>query len=99
MYALGLGVLQDYKYAFKWYMLAARQGHANAQKSLGNSYTFGEGVVQDYIYAHMWLNIANANGADAFKDKELVEEKMTPAQIERAQTLARECVKKEYKDC
>jgi TPR repeat protein len=99
MYNNGQDVLQDYKAAVKWFTLAAEQGHAKAQHNLGISYALGEGVLQDFTYGHMWLNIANANGADASKSREIVEESMTPAQIEQAQALARECVKKEYKDC
>ena len=35
MYQKGIGVLQDYKTAVKWYRLAAEQGFARAQNSLG----------------------------------------------------------------
>jgi hypothetical protein len=49
----------------------------------------------------MWLNIASANGNEVAREalKILDINLMTPAQIEQAQALARECVKKEYKDC
>ena len=100
MYKNGEGVLQDYKTAVKWYTLAAEQGFAKAQNNLGVLYAQGNGVLQDYTYAHMWLNIAAANGNDnSSQVRAIFEEKMTPAQIEQAQALARECVKKEYKDC
>ena len=100
MYKNGEGVLQDYKTAVKWYTLAAEQGFAKAQNNLGVLYAQGNGVLQDYTYAHMWLNIAAASGdGDAAEARNTVQESMTPAQIEQAQALARECVKKEYKDC
>jgi len=100
MYDFGEGVLQDYQTAVKWYTLAAEQGLAKSQYNLGISYAKGEGVFQDYTYAHMWLNIANANGNnDASEARDIVQDLMTPAQIEKAQDLARECVKKEYKGC
>ena len=52
------------------------------------------------VYAHMWLNIAAANGfQDASNNRDLVAKKMPPSQIEKAQDLARECVKKNYKGC
>jgi hypothetical protein len=98
MYRRGDGVPQDYKTAVKWYTLAAEQGYASAQVNLGVMYDNGQGVLQDYVYAHMWANIAAANGADG-ELRDLVAERMTPSQIERAQDLARECVKKNYKGC
>ena len=54
----------------------------------------------DYDYTHMWLNIAASNGnADAVKGRDLVAKRMTAADISKAQALARECVKKNYKGC
>ena len=100
MYDNGDGVLQDYKTAVKWYTLAAEQGHAKAQYNLGVSYYKGEGVIKDDVYAHMWANIASSNGDEGGgKVRELVAEDMTPSQIGEAQTLARECVAKNYKNC
>ena len=100
MYDNGQGVLQDYQTAVKWYTLAAEQGLAKSQYNLGISYAKGEGVIQDFLYTHMWLNIsASIGNDDAPNARKIVEVSMTPAQIEQAQALARECVKKEYKDC
>ena len=63
-------------------------------------YYEGKGVPQDYVYAHMWANIAASGGQkNAVKFRNLVEEEMTPSQIAEAQKLARECVRKAYKDC
>ena len=36
---------------------------------------------------------------DAKKGRDLVAKKMTPAQIEKAQALAEECIRNEYKGC
>jgi uncharacterized protein len=56
-------------------------------------YFKGEGVLQDYVLAHMWFNLAAAAGdalsVDAATNRDFVTEKMTPAQIEEAQRLAR----------
>lgn len=54
-------------------------------------YANGEGVIQDYIEAHKWLNIASANGhKEARKARdEWIAPKMTLAQIQQAQALAR----------
>jgi TPR repeat protein len=115
MYNSGRGVIQDYKSAFKWFRLAAEQrdagahiwwnimalhGVVSAQFSLGNMYRKGQGVIQDYTRAHMWWNIAASQGYKmGVKNRDLMAKEMTPSQIEKAQTLARECVAKNYKDC
>ena len=100
MYFNGQGVTQDYRAAVKWYKLAAEQGEANAQGNLGVMYFNGQGVTQDYIRAHMWWNIvASLGDKDAAKNRDIVGKMMTPAQIEKAQQLAHECVAKNYKGC
>jgi uncharacterized protein len=51
MYDMALGVPQDYAEAAKWYRLAAEQGSASAQNTLGTMYHGGIGVSQDYAEA------------------------------------------------
>ena len=101
MYARGQGVPQDYNTAVKWYRLATGQGNASAQSNLGTMYGLGTGVIQDNIYAHMWFNIAasSGNAKNASKNRDIIAKQMTPADISAAQTLARECVAKNYKGC
>ena len=100
MYEEGHGVTQDYKTAIKWYKLAAEQGYAYAQTALGQMYENGNGVLQDYTRAYMWFNIAASLWAtDARRKQDIVAKKMNPTQIEEAQRLASECVKKNYKGC
>ena len=90
MYSNGLGVPQDYKEAVRLYRLSAEQGDAKAQSNLGNNYALGEGVPQDYVLAHMWFNISGSNGnKDAVTNRNIVEEKMSKQQIEKAQEMAR----------
>ena len=90
MYALGQGVEQSYKETVKWYRLAAEQGLAQAQSNLGEMYYRGKGVPQDYVLAHMWFNLAGSSGyKDGVKNRNILEKKMTPTQIEEAQRLAR----------
>ena len=99
-FASGQGVLQDYKEAVKWFRLAAEQGDANAQGNLGAMYDKGQGVLQDLIYAHMWSNIGASDGNEnAATNRDISAAKMTPSQLEKAQDLARACVKKNYKGC
>jgi TPR repeat protein len=100
MYHNGNGVKQNYKTAVNWYKLAAEQRDSDAQGNLGAMYAFGRGVLKDYVYAHMWGNIAvSIGGKDKGKVRDFVEKKMTPSQLEKAQDLARKCVRKKYKRC
>jgi len=100
MYVKGQGVTQDYQEAVKWWRLAAEQGYASAQFNLGGMYGEGISVIQNYVIAHMWFNIAASNGYEsAKKGIDIVESRMSSEQIAEAQKLARECIKKNYKDC
>ena len=84
----------------KWFRLAAEQGYALAQSNLVVMYGTGTGVIKDLIYAHMWGNIAvSIWGKDKGKVRDFVATKMPPADISAAQKLARECVRKKYKEC
>jgi TPR repeat protein len=55
-------VPQDYQEAVKWYRLAAAQGYAPAQSSLGMAYEKGQGVPRDYQEAVKWYRLAAAQG-------------------------------------
>ena len=114
MYREGKGVLQDYAEAAKLFRLAAQQGDAPtilpqlsttpmvimAQFNLAHMYEEGKGVLQDNVMAHMWFNIASANGnkkSGEWRDE--IANKMTPAAIEKAQAMARECMRSGYTEC
>jgi TPR repeat protein len=69
---------------------AAERGDADAQFDLGLRYVRGLGVPQDYVLAYMWLNLAAARGrADAVKLRDALGGKLTAAQTNEAQRLAR----------
>ncbi len=53
---------EEFKEAFKWYKLAANQGHAGAQTNLGAMYAKGRGVAQDYKEAFKWYKLAADQG-------------------------------------
>ena len=79
-------VPEDAAEAVRWYRLAAEQGNAITQSSLGLMYATGKGVT-----AYAWLNIAAAQGrSNANEGKELVAEYLTGSQIAKAQKLFRE---------
>ncbi len=91
MYSKGRGVPQDYAEAVKWYKKAAEQNDDFAQGELGFMYGKGRGVPQDYVQAHMWLNLGATQGNKlALKNRVIIAKKMTPADISKAQQLARE---------
>jgi TPR repeat protein len=96
MYSKGRAVPLDDAKALQWYRKAAEQGYAGAQLNLGVMYSNGEGVPQDYAKAHMWFHIVASrlppaeNRDIAVKNRDIVAERMTPAQISEAQKLARE---------
>jgi TPR repeat protein len=90
-YAEGDGLPQDYAEAAKWFRKAAAQGLARAQFNLGLMYAKNQGVPEDYILAHMWLNIAAVQGyREAAKFRNLVAKILTPANVAKAQKMARE---------
>ena len=93
MYARGEGVPEDDAEAVRWFWLAAEQGMAEAQISLGLRYALGEGVPEDDVLAYMWWNLAAAQGSENAQDnKDIIEQRMTREQIAEAQRLTREWI-------
>lgn len=104
MYKKGAGVKQDHEKAAQWRQRAAEQGHAAAQSSLGLMYAIGEGVPEDFVYAYMWIDIGASGSGEAQRRlltdlQDQIAQEMTPAQIAKAEELARACIRKQYKDC
>ncbi|WP_223427918.1 SEL1-like repeat protein [Tateyamaria pelophila] len=90
----------DYAAALLEVRPLAEQGYAPAQFILGMMYFLGRGLIQDNVYAHMWFNIAASFGdEEGATYRDIVSERMTPADLSEAQKLARECVAKNYKGC
>jgi len=98
MYYYGQGVSRDFGEAARWYRRAAEQGMADSQVNLGLMYYYGQDVSRDYVMAYMWLDLAASQYPasvrkrlnDAIHYKDIVNSKMTPAQIAEAKRLARE---------
>jgi TPR repeat protein len=91
MFHAAKGVAQNYAEAAKWLRLAADQGDGEAQMILGGMHERGQGMARDLLGAHMWLNLAGAHGKKAARERrDKLAEAMTPAQIARAQSLARQ---------
>jgi len=100
MYYQGDGVDQDYQEAAKWYRMVAEQGLAQAQFNLGMMYNLGQGVKQDQVHAYMWADLAAANDhPKAIELRNTVAQALAPADIAKAQQLAKECQENSYKGC
>ncbi len=81
----------DYDTALKEFRPLAERGKAVAQWSLGIMYERGRSVPQDYVQAYRWYTLAAAKGLkEAVKMRDLLEKRMTPAQLAEAQRMARE---------
>ena len=98
MYANGQGVPKDDKEAIKWYRLAAQQGDALAQAELGLMYANGQGVPKDYVLSYMWLTVDKTN-LFATSELQTIAAKITSAQIELAQKMAKRCEESNYEQC
>lgn len=101
MYAAGQGVIRDDAEAVSWWRKAAEQGYAQAQYNLGIMYANGWGTSIDNVQAHMWFDLATMNYPPGDNQKAVVQyreklaaTRMTPAQIDEAQRLAREWTQK-----
>jgi hypothetical protein len=69
---LGAGVETDKTEAVRYYRLAAEQGDAHAQWSLGKCHRLGEGVAQDMVEAVRYFRLAAAQ-PDALAPAQLAE--------------------------
>ncbi len=75
--------------------MAAEQGYASAQFTLGLMYGIGRGVPKDNVAVHMWLILAAVQGHEkAQKAQEIAAKRMTLDQIAEAQRMAREWISK-----
>ena len=100
LYALGNGVVQNLAEAAKLFSLSAYQGDPAGQFGLASSLENGMGVVQDSVRAHMWYNIASANGYKYAADsRDRVALTMTQQAVEKAQSMAQECISSSYRNC
>ena len=90
IYAVGREVPQDDKEAVKWYRKAANQGYAEGQVALGMMYAEGRGVPQDNEVAYFWTKLAAKQDRAYIKRRNLLYQRLSPEQRERAQKRARE---------
>ena len=104
-YADGLGVPENDKKAVWWLIKSAEQGYDWGQFKLARLYQDGEGVLTNYIRAYMWyeLSLYTSPKSDfafhARELKQLTAQKMTKADISKAQEMASRCLASHYTDC
>ena len=101
-YKLGLALERgkDYEEAVAQYIKAAEKGNVLAQSKLALMYFNGRGGPKNLVYAHMWWEIASSGGhKSASRNRDSVAKTLTANQLAEAQRLARECEKKDYKNC
>lgn len=89
MYAMGLGVEQDDRRAFEWYMRSAMKGHPGAQSGVGWYFEVGRGLPSiDLVRAYLWYTLSAIGGdPDAAISLEEVVKKMSEKQIQDAHIL------------
>ncbi|MBW8310032.1 MAG: sel1 repeat family protein [Candidatus Paracaedibacteraceae bacterium] len=68
MYYKGYKIKQNYKLAFKYYLKAAKAGHAKARNNVATMYEKGQGVSKDYARAVKWYLAAVRRGHEKAKN-------------------------------
>jgi TPR repeat protein len=104
LYFRGRGTPQDYREAARWWRLAVAEGEAKARVGLGDLYANGHGVSADPVRAHMWYGLAAdalaGNDQQAASNKrDAAAKKLSAAELDRAQDLAKRCAASKFKDC
>ncbi|MEZ5691209.1 MAG: tetratricopeptide repeat protein [Rickettsiales bacterium] len=92
IYKEGKAVPIDYKKSIEWFEKSARSDKffGTALFQLGKMYMLGEGVPSDFVKAYMYISILASKGLPEAKQLlDILENKMTLAQIEKAQSLAK----------
>lgn len=95
LYQSGTGVLQDNGQAVKWFTKAAEQGDAKAMVALGEIF-----YRKDAAVAHFWFSVAAREGNGSGEgSRNIIATGMTPAQLAKAERMAREWSPKRPPKC
>ncbi len=97
-YSEGRGVARDDDSALLWFQKAADHGDPEAMFRLGDAFEFGKGTPIDYVRGYAWYERAivsfpaswTVSRDRAVASRNAITGKMTAAQLQDAQTLARE---------
>jgi TPR repeat protein len=93
MYENGEGVPRNYDEAMKWYRKAAESGNKDAPNNIGVMYMSGVGAIKDSMKAYMWFSIGGKGDPAAISNKKFLLKRLTPEEVERADSLAQEWLK------
>jgi TPR repeat protein len=109
IYEKGLGVPADDAEASRLYRMAALQGNADAQYFLALMYESGRGTGQDPVLAYMWFHMSatrilgatqwSFSGLKALASRNRLATELAPADLARAQEMARRCDLTNYAEC
>ncbi len=100
MYDNGVGVPEDDATAVTWFRRAAEGGYIKSQSNLGLMYANGEGVPRDDVKAYLWFDVAGRRGNPvAARNRDTLARSMKPEQVETAQALASQCMKRRFRNC
>jgi TPR repeat protein len=85
-------VPKDDREAARWWRLAASQGFAPAQHSLGKILSGGgQGVRSDKTQAYMWLALSAAQGdEEAGRQSEILSKQLKPAEMMNAKKMVKQ---------
>ena len=84
------GLQRSPKTAIEWWLRSAKQGWGPSQANLVNVYSRGRNIPKDLVQAYFWAQVAYKNGESNSRQTGLrIEKEMTPAQIQKALTLAK----------
>ncbi len=90
----------DFIAAANGYRALAKDGNPYAQYNLGTMYETGEGVAQDNIKAYMWFSLSARTGdKNARKNRDDLAQKMTSAQLAKADKLVAKCLSSNFQTC
>ncbi len=93
LYVKGEGVRKNIGEGIRYLESSAETGTIRAQYLLSRIYSYGEGVPRDLVRAHLWLSLAALQERkDAPGLLSMLEQMMTPDQIEKAWAMAEERV-------
>ncbi len=80
--------------------MAATQGFAPAQHTLGVMYATGDALPQSDISAQMWYFLAGAEGYEpAIYERDVLAAKLPSASLAEAKRRAERCKASDYSDC
>ncbi len=96
-YYCGHYVQQDYAEAAKWFRKSSEQGNGGAMRNLAGCYRDGRGVDKSFVEAYAWYDLANktikpgeTDPTAVDRNREVLEEKMTPQQIAAGKKRSKE---------